>query len=155
MRVAVVWWARRQRRCISPLRFFLFCRGIPLAAGAPAAGAQSSPEGRPFEPRPRLCSSDALVSLVPLDFTSSRQTCSAPDHQHQMARHRQNRLLPAVRVIWPQKHDKTFFYESSESESAFFCISSPPGYLNGPYFKGTARMHHGNPAVLIPQRYKL
>ena len=78
MRVAVVWWARRQRRCISPLRFFLFCRGIPLAAGAPAAGAQSSPEGRPFEPRPRLCNSGALVSLVPLDLNPADRRAPRP-----------------------------------------------------------------------------
>ena len=81
VRVAVVWRARRQRRRISPLWLFLFfCRGSPLAVGAPS-GAQSSPEGRPFEPRPRLCNSGALLSLVLLDFKSSRQTGSAPDHQ--------------------------------------------------------------------------
>ena len=36
----------------------------------------------------------------------------------------------------------------------FFCISPPPGYLCGPYFKVTARTNNGNPAVLFSQRYK-
>ena len=37
----------------------------------------------------------------------------------------------------------------------FFCISPPPGYLCGPYFKVTARTNNANPAVLFPcQRHK-
>ena len=49
------------------------------SAGAPAgapAGAQSRSESRPFELRSRLGNSGALVSLVPLDFKSSRQAGS-------------------------------------------------------------------------------
>ena len=69
------------------------------------------------------------------------------------SKHRQNRLLPAVCDLAP-KARKTFFYESSASESALCCISPPPRYLCGSYFKVTARTNHGNPAVLFSQRYK-
>ena len=72
MRAAVVWRACRQRRRTPPLQFTIFV-GEP--AGAPA-GAQSSPESRPCELRSRLGNSGALVSLVPLDFKSDRQTGS-------------------------------------------------------------------------------
>ena len=61
--------------------------------------------------------------------------------------------FPGVCDLAP-KARKTFFYESSESESALFCISPSPGYLCGPYFKVTARTNNGNPAVLFSQRYK-
>ena len=60
---------------------------------------------------------------------------------------------PGVGDLAP-KARKTFFYESLESESAFFCISQPPGHLCGPYFKVTARTNNGNPAVLFSQCYK-
>ena len=53
--------------------------------------------------------------------------------------------------MWPQKHEKRFFYESSESESALFCISPPPRHLCGPYFKVTARTNNRTPAVLFSQ----
>ena len=55
-------------------------------------------------------------------------------------------VFPAVCDLTP-KARKTFFHESSESESALFGIPPAPGYLCGPYFKIIARTDHGNPAV--------
>ena len=48
-----------------------------------------------------------------------------------------------------QSTTKNVFYESSESESALFCISPALEYLCGPYFKVIARTNHGNPAVPV------
>ena len=74
---SVVWRACRQRRRTPPLQTAVhhhhFFVGEP--SGAPA-GAQSSPESRPCELRSRLGNLGALVSLVPLDFKSDRQTGS-------------------------------------------------------------------------------
>ena len=56
-----------------------------------------------------------------------------------------------VWVIWPPnpQSTKNVFYESSESESALFCISPSPGHLCGPYLKATARTNNGNPAAVL------